>query len=520
LRAIVLATACSTLFTPGVGAAVDLNGKWRFEPLGGFVFGGPQIAVVTQSGNALSFSFSLFAYTGTITPGPPYATFVVAVGGPFPSQITGRILPSENLLDGRVLTQEAPDPFTLVGGLAAVRCTCDDGNAFNGDGCDEHCQVEPCWTCSGDPSLCMPLADDSPCEDGSPCTVGQTCSAGTCAGGTPVTPCTDMSGVWHQHREIVALAQVTDMDITFRQRGNEVIAGSYVGTIDPTTGSFDLRTFNPSIFCLPFDTLTGTVAAGGVTYSATGTVELPDELAPDTCNSFTVAETGSRCAAADADAGEPCNDGNALDGDGCSAGCTVEPCWMCSGSPSICAPAPRTPCKASTEPDRSVLFLKNLADDARDKLSWSWKRGTLTALGELGDPTAGDGFTLCIFDESTAPPGLLFRAVVPGGGSCNGAPCWKDKAGGFVYKNSAAAPDGITVVALRAGADGVARATLRGRGMHLSNRAAGLPVPLLPTPLRVQLLGDGGVCMETTHSTAGVRTNDAAHGVFRARGTP
>jgi cysteine-rich repeat protein len=32
---------------------------------------------------------------------------------------------------------------------------CDDGNNVNGDGCDEHCNVELCWDCDGlSPTTC------------------------------------------------------------------------------------------------------------------------------------------------------------------------------------------------------------------------------------------------------------------------------------------------------------------------------------------------------------------------------
>ncbi len=31
---------------------------------------------------------------------------------------------------------------------------CDDSNLTDGDGCSQGCQVEPGWSCSGEPSLC------------------------------------------------------------------------------------------------------------------------------------------------------------------------------------------------------------------------------------------------------------------------------------------------------------------------------------------------------------------------------
>jgi cysteine-rich repeat protein len=91
---------------------------------------------------------------------------------------------------------------------------CDDGNLDNGDGCSSACLVEPCYTCSGEPSSCSALPDASACDDGlfcngtdqcvsalctvhtgDPCTGGLECNAvcsesnNTCAE-PPSTPCT------------------------------------------------------------------------------------------------------------------------------------------------------------------------------------------------------------------------------------------------------------------------------------------------------------------------------------------
>jgi cysteine-rich repeat protein len=38
------------------------------------------------------------------------------------------------------------------------------------------------------------------------------------------------------------------------------------------------------------------------------------------------------------DVGEECDDGNSMNGDGCSQGCRVEPCYTCAGEPSACSP--------------------------------------------------------------------------------------------------------------------------------------------------------------------------------------
>jgi cysteine-rich repeat protein len=49
--------------------------------------------------------------------------------------------------------------------------------------------------------------------------------------------------------------------------------------------------------------------------------------------------------------GEECDDHNVVPGDGCSATCTVEECWQCTGKPSTCTPLDaNTPCAADGDP--------------------------------------------------------------------------------------------------------------------------------------------------------------------------
>lgn len=73
-------------------------------------------------------------------------------------------------------------------GVLDVAETCDDGDLDNGDGCDAVCQIEPCYTCSGEPSACSVLADGAPCNDGLFCNGGDTCISGSC-GNHDGNPC-------------------------------------------------------------------------------------------------------------------------------------------------------------------------------------------------------------------------------------------------------------------------------------------------------------------------------------------
>ncbi len=562
--------AVPLLFAPAGAAALDLTGKWRFETNSSPPY--VERVQVTQTGNTLSFTYGGHAFSGSVSPAGSFTNYTVSASTPTQAGMGGRVMPSGNLLDGRLVVAFPPDPYPFVGGVVGTRCTCDDGNTANGDGCDAACQIEPCWTCAGDPSICSPAADGSACEDGSVCTVGEACAGGACVGGAPVSPpCTDMTGRWNQHAETTAPGPPTyDFASDVSQRGSDLVfrdAGSgratLVGTIDPTTGGFDLRSVNPDFFCDPFDPLTGSVAATGETFAAAGTTEVPFPSIGDQCGTYPLTETGTRCGSGTIDPTEECDDGNLKDGDGCSATCHVEQCWSCTGEPSTCSPLtgpacddgdpcttgdactsagkctgtaiacgpclacegggcvaiPRAPCKASSHPDRSLLSARNVGNDVEDVLAWTWKSGAATTLQELGNPPTGDGFVFCVYDESGPSTGLLFRAAVPGGGTCDGGPCWTPKGGaGFAYRDTLASPDGVLSAHVRSGE--AASALIRARGVHLSDRPFGLPAPPLPTPLRVQLQGDAGFCAETRYGATGVLKNDPVRGGFKARGGP
>lgn len=62
---------------------------------------------------------------------------------------------------------------------------CDDHNTTSGDGCSADCQIEACYTCTGEPSVCTPLPDGTSCSDGQFCNGAETCQNGVCQAGMP-----------------------------------------------------------------------------------------------------------------------------------------------------------------------------------------------------------------------------------------------------------------------------------------------------------------------------------------------
>lgn len=86
---------------------------------------------------------------------------------------------------------------------------CDDGDTANLDGCNQNCFVESGWTCTGSPSVCVPVCGDGLkvfgeiCDDGNLINdVGclADCSGTApgylCSGGSTTSPtiCTEVCG--------------------------------------------------------------------------------------------------------------------------------------------------------------------------------------------------------------------------------------------------------------------------------------------------------------------------------------
>ena len=72
-------------------------------------------------------------------------------------------------------------PVVCGNGIIQSGETCDDGNLSNGDGCSSTCQVEPGFSCTGNPSVCT---STSSCMSPATCPGMDTeCSVRTCSAG-------------------------------------------------------------------------------------------------------------------------------------------------------------------------------------------------------------------------------------------------------------------------------------------------------------------------------------------------
>lgn len=337
-----------------VGAGADVSGKWHFRipalpiPIPGLSTG---IVDVAQSGTSVSFSLAGLSFSGTLSGNRLSMSAPATEGWPCGASIQALLSPDEKLMRALLITTLSP-PCNVPGVIQidAQRCGCFDGNSSNGDGCDDACQVEPCFTCTGEPSICIPSGDGAPCDDGLVCTSGESCSSGVCGGGAPVNPCVDLTGAWLFHYLIPDLLLESEAQMHLKQTNNFLELRPqtngplfFAGTIDPVTGDFDLVGMAQYVYDLlcPEDTFSGQAAADG--RSLAGNL-VNYVRTPTQCSIFTVNVSGSRCGGGTIDPGEECDDGNGAAGDGCDASCRIEACHTCAGEPSQCAPQDGTPC--------------------------------------------------------------------------------------------------------------------------------------------------------------------------------
>jgi len=162
--------------------------------------------------------------------------------------------------------------------------------------------------------------------------------------------------------------------------------------------------------------------------------------------------------------------------------------------------APQNGCRQAV---KSSFRYRNSADDAKDKLTWKWRKGDATALLDFRDPTASSDYQLCVFAETAAAPTLLLGAAVPAN-----ATSWRVLGdSSYKYADLAGAADGMKSILLRAGAGGTAKILLKGQGASLADPS--LPLTLATTAVRVQLTNQSnGVCWESLFPLSSITADD------------
>lgn len=491
------------LLATAAPAAVDVAGRWSHRNGSG--------VTIEQVGDTVTMPGLWSPVRGTMTAAGSFVTLTPIGGIPQCTEYVDlRLVPGAQVLHGtRAYGCAGNPPLWQFDQFVLTRCGCDDGNSIDGDGCDAHCQIEPCFTCTGTPSVCTPSADAAPCDDHASCTAGETCQAGVCSGAA-IPGCFDLAGPWRVRFEESYTETVIEEDVVAEQRDNVVIlptefGGPWVGIVDSVSGAFQLD-LAPSARC-GSGRVMGTAIASS--FATTGVYSVAAAM---DCSYLDILFSGTRlCVDGTAcDDGDACTTGDTCVDSLCQPGAPLE-CGACLSCDAAlgCVAAPREDCRTA---GKSVLQLSDAADASGDAITWRWLKGAATTLTDLGDPTDTNDAALCLFDESAAAPTLLFRATAPLGTA------WRPTSRGYVYRDPARGGDGLGGITMVGGSAGQSKILVRGKGGSLSGRAWGLPPPPLDPPLRVQLQLDGAACFESAFDAASVRRNRP--GAFKALGVP
>jgi hypothetical protein len=161
-----------------------------------------------------------------------------------------------------------------------------------------------------------------------------------------------------------------------------------------------------------------------------------------------------------------------------------------------CPPSPQF-CRLA---EKSILLIKDLGDDARDKLAWKWVRGEATSQVDFADPKAGADYSLCLYAGTTSA--LIGETRVPAGSG--GWAALGER--GFRYEDHEASQAGLREIVLKTSEEHESKAVLNGKGRYLPVLATSIP---LPEPVTVQLLNsESRICWGAQYAGAQVVKNE------------
>ena len=418
---------------------------------------------------------------------------------------------------------------------------CDDGNGASGDCCSSTCQYEangdPCTddgfgctsdlcdgagtclhavlgageTCRADAGACdvaetcdgvdpnCPLdafePASTPCpDDGEPCTLDECDGAGACLhpAGNAGLPCRAAAGVCDVEEQCDGIATSCPAD-----GKATTLCRAAVGTCDLAESCDGIADDCPADAVEAFGTIcradAGDCDVAEVCDGSSGLCPADASEADGTpCNDGSVCTQTDACSSGACVGSDPldCDDGNACTADTCDA---TAGCENTAGVLGGCRTA-----------QKSLLLLKQKGG-TKDKLVWKWTKGQATALGDLADPTASASYALCIY-AGTANA-LIADAAIPSGSGWSTA-----GSKGYRFSSLTGTPDGVQKTILKSGANGKAKALVKGKGANLPDPALGN----LPLPVTAQLVnGQTGVCLEGVFEAGDVLKNDSAQ--FKAK---
>ncbi|MCX5746778.1 MAG: DUF4215 domain-containing protein, partial [Proteobacteria bacterium] len=326
-------------------------------------------------------------------------------------------------------------PICGDGVVVAPGEACDDNGTTGGDGCSASCTVETGWTCAGAPSICDTTCGDGiragaeACDDGNvgtgdgcdmacaieigwscegdvPSTCGTTCGDGLVAGPESCDDANEIDGDGcnTQCRIEFGWGCTGSPSACTTTCGDGIRMGTEAcddGDVVSGNGCSATCTVEPGWTCVPPVLAHGgppphdvcTTACGDGVPAGPEACDDGGVSAGDGCSATCTIEPGYACTGSpsvctdscgDGTVGgsEACDDGNTLDGDGCSVACAIETGYHCTGEPSACTTTCGDGVRAGTE----------ACDDA-NVTSGDGCTGTCTV--EAGWTCAGDSPDTC-----------------------------------------------------------------------------------------------------------------------------
>jgi len=270
---------------------------------------------------------------------------------------------------------------------------CDDGDATAGDGCSDTCRVETGYSCTGSPSACRTTCGDGAVSGSEACDDGNVVSGDGCSSACAVESgysCADLDVANGSFEEGPGGGNLTSLPGWTVDAGNVDhstaypdthgawsidLTGCSAGTISqvvPTVAGtrYVVRVDHGSntvtnSFALAAQNATSGAVLATATFSSPAVVGADTALPRTDSIAFVATSTSTRlllrtvtsnaactgnwidfvrgssacvevCGDGVVTPGEACDDGDLASGDGCSATCTVETGWACTGAPSAC----------------------------------------------------------------------------------------------------------------------------------------------------------------------------------------
>ena len=251
------------------------------------------------------------------------------------------------------MTRKATCTSTCGNGLVSNLEECDDKNTAGEDGCSAACKIEEGWECVGEPSVCTPLGrgnghvnTDEECDD------GNTANGDGCSSDGKVEEGWDCSGGYAElsvcHRKVCGDGVLTSDEEC--DDGNTKSNDGCSSECKVERGYSCRGKWGSTTQCYPrIECGNGLITNGeecddGNTESGDGcsaTCKLEPgyscKLGPGSNNKPVAYYYPTVCRKVECGDGitegdEECDDGNTVDGDGCSAACKLEPGYSCQGT--------------------------------------------------------------------------------------------------------------------------------------------------------------------------------------------